>query len=308
MSILENFNNLRKLHLTNKYLYRRYKKHLLKKKPDCYKIEINMCKYFMTGSKKFLKKNLVFLNKHEIDEHSKNTYKSYVNAFLTEKQEDILAAWDSLNNEHYLFFFNYEIIKLTNEHFELKKCRRMWNDIELIFDSEAHYNLLLKEEYPDFRFNSQLALLCFKFDSIYNNCVKSIKERNDVSKRFIEFDLFLDEFRKFLENNFVVSEYVDIVHKEFLDIFEDFNKNRQITVRKCFVEVKEELKTIFKRDFTTPDDLRKIIFDLLEKRIKVDSEKRNLPLLPVFYDLAHDFISYPDPDDFKGRLDDINIK
>lgn len=307
---LEKFNEYRREHLTTQQNYKRYKKWLLKHKPDNFKLEVNMCKYFVTGSKRFLKKNLKILDKM-VDTETKDTqtYKLYVEAYINQNEESILSAWNAMNENTFLFFFNVDLLSLNNDNFELQKYFTHWNDIELQFDSEHHKKYLMNlQNTIDFRFNSQLAQKCFAFEELKESCYQAIKEDKNCMLKFKEFDLFLDGFKAYLEDNFVGSEFVKAFCDDFKRIYCKLLGNQFVqTTPLCFSEFQSEINKISK-EVVGAAERKQIIMSELRKMVEVKKIDHPLPFLPVFYDLAYDYIEYPDVEELTEHLAAINIK
>ncbi|OQS54022.1 hypothetical protein EHP00_497 [Ecytonucleospora hepatopenaei] len=297
------FNKLRFKHLTTQLNYKKYKKYLLKNKPANFKLEANMCKYFITGSKRFLKKNIKILKNCE-----NSVYFSYVNAFLKDDEESIVKAWNFLNENEFLYFYNIEMISLNSERFEIERFVYQWNDIELVFDSKKHFEYLKNHnKIEDFRFGTQLALKCFKFEEMLKTCENAIKTNSCVGISMSQFKEFLDDFKLFKEDNFVFSEWLDSFYEDFVTIYNNFVNNKKIKVSKnCFGGLQKEIDLI-DRNTMGDGEIQKIILDHFSKMTEVENKCRTLPFLPIFYDLANDFVDYPGVDELAQNLASINL-
>lgn len=275
-----------------------------------YKLEANLAKWFKTNSIRYLKKNIRILNKQDENEFIK-VYKKYTLLFISKfknklTEEDFVCTWQALNQNFY-YSFNMDLIMLNDDIFNINEYRikYMWNDIQLTFDNQTQIDNFLQGIFNsnDFRFNTQMARYCHNFDNNYTNACIAIKEGNfiNIFNKIKIFYIETQKFTTFLDDNFITSTYIINTNNELNKFYKDLsecmkinNKNKDIFIPSSFIIYKEQIIISIKNIKITKSNMQDAIMMYFKKFTTVNQEKRNMPLMPVFYDLAFDYIQYPD--------------
>jgi hypothetical protein len=129
-----------------------------------------------------------------------------------------------------------------------------------------------------------------------------------------------NELSQFLNDNFVSSLFVkdrckdiSVVHTFITNLLEFQNGDVHAAidgfeVPVYFAECTEAFESLKNRRMVDPRKLRTILINILEGRLRTDLARRAMPYLPVFYDLAYDFIDYPrKEDDIAGTFKGFNF-
>ena len=275
-----------------------------------YKLEVNLAKWFKTNSIRYLRKNIRILNKQDDNEFVKD-YKKYILLFISKFknefiEENFAHTWNVLNQNFY-YSFNMDLITLNDDIFDINKYRikYMWNDIQLMFDNQAQIDNFLQGVFNnnDFRFNTQMARYCHNFDKNYNNACTAIKQGDFVNifNKIKIFSIETQKFTTFLDDNFITSAYLTNTNSELNKFYKNLSgyietngKIKELFIPSNFAIYKEQITTSIKNIKITKNNIQDIIMMYFKKFTTVNQEKRNMPLMPVFYDLAFDYIQYPD--------------
>lgn len=274
-------------------------------------LESNMAKFKMLNSIQFLYKNLRLLkNKND----KENTYEEYLKCIIDARKKDIeIDRIVDLRNkvaDYYAFLDDVYILNDNRHDFEQYKVKYTWHDITLVFETQKILESFLDGTFSfcDFRFNTQLANKILEVErntGILKTKVKETKIAIEVFECIRALSISIVNLERFLNDNFVESQYVvDLkisVEKllAYVKSILDFqngnleNKEDRFTVPVFFKDLEVDLKLLSQVKQIDPSKLRDILMNKLEKRLKVDTRPRKMPFLPVFYDIAYDFINYP---------------
>lgn len=323
---MENFLLINNERLQHGYVvsqFKSYKKHCnkmkrmhLNKDPNLYflySLEANLAKFKLLGSISYLHKNLRLLRKE--DTAFTRLYRKYIRCFIDYKHG--MVCIDSLVDlrnslaDFYSFLDDIYTISDNRHDFEQYKVKHQWNDVTIVFETQKVLESFLEGSFDlhDFRFNTQLALkilrvekLFKEFTDILANAEASIVTIYDAASNLFTSVSILDAY---LSDNFIESKHVPLLKSNCSEVLSflkkimefqagiihpDIDKFQTPEMFSCVRDAFEALKS--KRQIK-PSKLRSMLIDILEKHIEVDDRHRSMPFLPVFYDIAYDFISYP---------------
>lgn len=181
--------------------------------------------------------------------------------------------------------------------------KQKWNDIQLEFrddkDKMGFYDLKVKEG-NSFQIKLQNKIVRF---------IRKYNEMRIVKKQKVKQALnALLELKQFLSDNFIVSEYVNSVEKELKRVNEFF-ENVDL-YRKGNLEVEEKVKN-FETEIVDISGVRikisetvvkRMVYEKMMKRFEVKENKIGMPFLPVFYDMAYDYVQYPSEESHVSKL------
>lgn len=277
-----------------------------------YSLEANLAKFKLIGSMSYLYKNLRLLRK-ESDAFA-CLYTQYIHCFIDYKKRT--ASIDSLIGlrnslaDFYSFLDDIYTISDNRHDFEQYKVRYQWNDVTVIFETQKALESFLDGTFVlhDFRFNTQLAqkILCVekRFKAFINTIADteaSVATTFDAASDLFTSISILD---KYLSDNFVESEHVSLLKSSCSQVLDFLRKIMEFQVGvihpsidefqvpEMFSCVGDSFEALKSKKRIKPSKLRSMLVDVVEKRIEVDDKHRSMPFLPVFYDLAYDFIGY----------------
>ncbi|ORD98127.1 hypothetical protein HERIO_29 [Hepatospora eriocheir] len=290
-----------------------------KKEDIIFKLESNLAIYKKVGTISNLLKNLRLLAKKD-DEFSR-LYSKYIQCIVDKHRkclniDDLIEIRDSLCD--YSTFMT-DIYEINDDQYDFDdhKISFTWNDIEVLFESENLLSKFLENRFEvnDFIFNTLLIGKIQEFNKNFQK-LESILQEDDLKYSQAVF-LFrnLNEttanLQKFLNENYYTSDFVSETYNDLqliLKSLKHFKKeiNLPENLGSLFEKYRNQLQNL-KIDNET---MKQVLIDELERRITFKSFKR-MPLGPVFYDLAYDFVQFPKEDDIskeKMNLLDMNKK
>lgn len=317
--------------------YKTYKNHcnkmknINKNKDDTlyllYCLESNLVKFKILNSISYLYKNRRLL-KNMNSEFSK-IYSKYNDSFIKNKKGTVeIDTLVSLRNDladYYSFLDDIYILSDNRHDFDQYKVKFVWNDIPIVFETEKILQSFISNRFllNDFRFNTQLARKILSVENRKKELESVIVETDDPFKTF-EYSSSLiaavRDLERFLEDNFVESKFLKRLKLSCEQVHQFFKKLMEyhsgilhdgiddFRVPECFKSVEEALEGMKKSKKIDKTKLRKILLDIVEKRLTVDCKTRRMPFLPVFYDLANDYINYETVDNsIAGILQSFNF-
>jgi hypothetical protein len=273
-------------------------------------LESNMAKFKMLNSIQFLYKNLRLLKKAE---NKDKTYGEYLKCIIDGRKNEVeIDRIVDLRNkvaEYYAFLDDIYILNDNRHDFEQYKIRYNWHDITLVFETQKILESFLNGTFSfcDFRFNTQLANKILEVERNINILKTRVKETEIVIEIFEcvrILSLSISNLERFLNDNFVESSYVldlkmnvDKILAYVKSILDYQNGNLETKIDKfvapnIFKEIEPEFNHLNKIKQIDSSKLHEILINKLEKRLRVDTRPRKMPFLPVFYDIAYDFIEY----------------
>ena len=280
-----------------------------------YSLESNMAKYKIFNSLPYLYKNIRILKKTN-EENS--TYGTYINCFIksmkNETEIDKIIDLRHKLADFYSFLDDIYLLSDNRHDFEQYKAKCKWNDITLTFETENMKKSFLDGSFHfcDFRFNTQLAIKILKIENNLKNFKLKIKLLNngifEIFESIKQLNSSVCDFERFLSDNFVESSFISELKTSCDQVFEyvkgilDYqngiihNDLKSFKVPNLFKEIQNDLINLNNLKKIDPKKLRTILLETVEKRMKIDDKPRKMPFLPVFYDLAYEFIEYPKND------------
>ncbi|ELA42495.1 uncharacterized protein VICG_00594 [Vittaforma corneae ATCC 50505] len=295
-----------------------------------YSLESNLAKFKMLNSITFLYKNKRLLKKSDASKSDfSRIYLRYVLCFI-ENEKNSLSIDDLVSLRHELadyYSFLDDIYRMNdNRHdFEQYKIKYKWHDVSLLFETQKILDSFLNNSFflNDFRFNTQLALKILDVENKKMDLFDFVKTENDPFHVFDRVNILFSrvcELERFLNENFVESEYVQQLKNSsekvlgFVKKVMEYNSGvlhsdiDSFTVPAHFELISDHLESMKKNKKVNPSKLRSVLLGILEKRLAVDVTERSMPFLPVFYDIANDFITYSSVDNsIAGLLQDFNF-
>jgi uncharacterized protein YerC len=293
-----------------------------------YALESNLSKFLLFGSISFLKKNLKMLR--ERNTQFDCLYRKYVQCFIDNKKnelnlDDLISLRHSFA-KYYAFLDDVYVLNENKHDFDQYRINHMWKDINLQFETRDVLDSFLSGSFSlkDHRFNTQIAIRVLKFDSDLKNFTSALDSNENfikvVSKRFHELLRSVEDLYRFLDDNFVVSEFVLSMRESILTLNKffsallDYRKGvESINIESfkapaAFEKYSAYFENLKNNKSVSPKVLKKMLLNAFEKSYVCNDTKRLMPLLPVFYDIAYDYIEYPEPDiDIESSLMDIKI-
>lgn len=321
---METFVMLNKARLKNSYIsnqLKTYKKYANLQKRECGKssafnifaLESNTVKFKMTGSINYLLKNLRILKKFPNNEF-RSLYSKYTQSFIDYKRGsisiDLLIELRQKLGEFYCFLDDIYFINDNRHDFEQYRIKYLWKDVTIVFETNTCLESFLNKTFilNDFRFNTQLALKILDFEKKMEDFIKNIKNEDiselDIFTKSKELNDAIMNLDSFLADNYVDSQYVLGCKKDcavVLDFFKmimEFKAgkvNEEIdafTAPNVFHSLNDCFEKFKRRKQVDPIKLRSLLLEILEREMKVNTREGCIPLMPIFYDLAFDFVEY----------------
>lgn len=318
------------LQMYKRFCNRRYTE--LKKSRDAlavaYKAEANLAKFLLFNSLRYLRKNMKLLGKASSD--FSRAYARYTMCFIENHRNalsvDALVGLRHELADYYSFLDDIYALNNNRHDFDQYKIVYQWHDITLLFETQKLLDSFLGGTLvlEDHRFNTQLALKISALERDRREFVALVQDpKSEILPIFERSKRLFDdvrELKQFLDDNFLASSFVadrcgDIsaVHTFIANLLEFKNGNLHaaidgFSVPVYFADCTEALESLRGRRMVDPRRLRTILINLLEERLGTDVAPRKMPYLPVFYDLAYDFINYPSAEEgIVGTLKDLDF-
>lgn len=271
-----------------------YKSIMLKNKDlDSNKLELNTCKYYLLNSKKYLQKNLKLSDNP--------LYSEYMTCLLKKDISEILSLRSKL--EPFDSFITELDQLLNNLNFDVNKIKSkyIWNDIEIIFNTEKKKEDYINKTYKveDKKYNNLLISHITRLENKIGAFKKLVRKDNTrincLKKKLEIITKVIDGFLIFLKDNFVESEYLSSLIEETDGISKILN-NQEVEVDfNVFEDVKDEI--LSSKAVKTKVEVREEVINFLKDFfISPSDQVDNIPFLPDFYDIAYDYIKYPSTD------------
>lgn len=294
-----------------------------------YLSENSVSKHFLSRKSKIARKNIKKAQKlsrkaEEAKKEVENSFFPYYRALelfylqkFREARDQFVMSKESLgmafliNNEidEYIEYCSHKIGDVTTS-----KVKRFWNDIELSFDKEEEANLFFSGKVQSLgmeNFDVSLKTHILKLERTKKKLLDLIKGgKGRVRCLFEKSKILLEEtdsFVNFMNKNYIRSDFVlqlrsDI--EELSDFFKilrfrdggDMSNNEKIEAfetPKLFHEIQAFIDVCKQKSEIEVAVLRKRLMQELDARMCPPSTSLKMPFLPVFYDLAYDFIEYP---------------
>lgn len=322
---LEFINKERIQHGYSQNSLKTYKKYCNKMKKQnsnfktIYSLESNLSKFKMLNSISFLYKNMRIL-KNNSNCSSLKIYYKYI-LCLIQNKKNCIKVDDLINLRHELadyYSFLEDIYQMANNNcdtniFEQYKIKHTWNDIEILFETQKVLDSFLEKKFflNDFRFNTQLCIKILNLENSRNIFIENLKGGMPPFKLFPICNNFLikiEELERFIFDNFVESEFIKNLKEDTIlvlsylkNLFDSFIVP-DFVVPKNFKDLENELLNLKDHKNYDPKKLRSFLLEIVEKRLEVNTKSRNMPFLPIFYDIANDFIDYSRIDDSIASL------
>lgn len=298
MDAFERIDKLRKMH---NYPSKMYRTALRKAEGgEESKLEINTSKYFEIGSLNYLKKNRRILKKSK----ESDLYSKYNEALLTKSCDLLVEVRTALQN--YPSFAEELDAQLGLLDFDTSKLKYkyMWNDLEILFNSEEKVEEFKKRTLvvKDTKYNSLLVKYIFNVENkrgqLDRLVLKDCARIRCILSKVKALLNGIDEFIIFLKENYVESGYLSRIQRETLrlrDYYEGLlegKKGEEFEVPEYFKGISKEIVESGAREVKDKKKIRKEILEEIEKYLSSSTEM-NVPFIPDFYDIAFDYIRYP---------------
>ncbi len=306
--------------------YKKYCNKMIKKyKPSnrdlsaIYRIESFFTKFLLFKSLRYLNKSIKLANKEETAEF-KDKYIKYLKCFRDNEKgsvsiDDLVTLRHGMS-EYYAFLDDIYNLADNRHDFDKYKINYKWHDITLLFETQKLLEDFLSNKFflEDHRFNTQMAVRISRFENAKNHFITKLSDNNvQILDLFNSSNDFLNKsinLKNFLDDNFIESKYVNetilaiqSVHQfisKLLEynngIIEVYNYIEDFEVPTYFIEYKTMFNQLKNKKTVSQKKLKELLFSLINNRVEGDFRNRNAPLLPIFYDLAYEFIEYPKSD------------
>lgn len=293
-----------------------------------YKLESNFVKFLLFDSPTYLYKNLRILKK--VNTEFGSTYRRYITCFIDNKKDrlsvDTLVGLRHELADFYSFLDDIYCLCDNKHDFDQYKVQYQWHDITLLFETSKALDSFLDGTFDlnDHRFNTQIARKILEMErnkdefivSVQNSVV-DIQHVHAASKKMFEGIGALDQF---LDDNFLTSPYVKDLYRAISSVHGFVTKlleyksgiiHRDIdqyAVPAQFVEYSLCFESLKRSKMVDKQNLKNILVNILEKRLDLKVERTKLPFLPVFYDIAYDYVGYPGLDsDLSKTLQNFSL-
>ncbi|KAM0672768.1 hypothetical protein CWI42_051840 [Ordospora colligata] len=322
--IIETMRNENRFSAKNYVGYKNYLKVKLrdaeKRKMGVYKLESNVCKSLMLKSVKFLKNNLHILKKDtsEFGKMYRDLMKGMIGAgdveagvfmSLRERLVEFKSFLNQINGilEHAPY----------NVDTSMLKVKEMWHDVELRFDTDAERKAFHEGVVFEGRgYDAEVARRVKKIEKAKRKLFVLIEKRPTkvlcIGKKAQVLQSELEGLKMFLGENLVESKYINKVLEDtkslcmyYAKIYEFivFLKNDEMidafvvptmfkNLELQIVQAREDFSKVPKKY------LKAELMKQLEESLIPKEPVIKMPFVPVIFDIARDYISYP-PDDKK---------
>lgn len=279
-----------------------------------FKLESNTTKYQLFKSPRFLHKNLHLLKKS--DGVFASVYKKYTECLLNTHRDalvmDELVELHHKLAEYYTFLEDIYTMADGQHDFDQYKIVHMWHDIELLFETTQMRDMFTEGtlDLADHRFNTQLAMKILSCENALKDFGAAIKSPDadvpTVCEVFERLHSLVIALAQFLDDNYLVSNYVKLfavetstVHR-FLSSLAGFQTSapaEEFIVPSLYSDYATDILALQRTGRINKSDIRRLLINTLERRLAPQDTQPVVPLLPVFYDIAYDYINYPPVDE-----------
>lgn len=287
-----------------------------------YSMESNIAKFKLTGSLEYLKKNIRILKKDDSD--FSKLYQRYVMAFIQARKGslDIDQPIQLRNSfgDYYGFLTDIYYLNDNRHDFNSYKVKYQWKDVIILFETKTCLESFLNKTFnlKDNRFNTQLARKILYFEEKYNNLNDYFKSSN-----ISEFEAFIAskklgdsilDLKRFLSDNFVESVFVSQTETscmalvDFLQKLVEFKNGiihkdiDSFVVPEMFLEIEAKIDELKTNKSIKISKLKNLLLKIVEDELNIDSKEKIMPILPTFYDLAFDYVTYDKTDILMSQL------
>ncbi|KAI4291952.1 hypothetical protein PAPHI01_1226 [Pancytospora philotis] len=277
-----------------------------------YRLESNLAKFQLFNAPRYLHKNLRLLRNASAG--YAETYRRYVTCFLDRYHRRLsVEALVELRHalaDYHAFLEDVYVLADDQHDFDQYKVAHAWHDVELLFETPRMRDAFVDGtlNLSDHRFNTQLAMRIIK----YQHAQKAFEaylgsddaQMSGAFERFAGMQAALGDLFHFLENNYCLSEHVRRLHDDaaaFREVLRGLVDDQSgdagaaalslPAAYKAYASRISELRSTGKLDRGT---LKKRLLKTLERRLGLAGAQPVMPFLPVFYDIAYDYIAYPE--------------
>lgn len=288
---------------------------------NLFKAESEFTRHFLTESKKIkikrVKKAIKFTEERVELEPFRMLYTAFLNCMLGDHRK----AFEIANSSRSFFsadsIFLQDIDNLIfdcnkiDETLVFEKLVGNWHDIELSFESLSDSELFFRFgnlKFKSTNYENELKGFISRFEDLKSKfevlAAKSPHRAECLYQKTKKLVYFTDKFQQFLSKNYASSQFVSdyyigiiSVNKFYLNIRNrnkgDMGGNEEIEdfkVPQFFCQDILNSKSVMNVDCKAVKSklLRKLI-----DGVKIEEYEGKMPFLPVSYDLANDFIKYP---------------
>lgn len=292
-----------------------------------YSLESNFTKFKILNSLAFLYKNRRIL-KH-LGSDFPEAYSMYMECLIRNRKgqvgvDELVQLRHALAN-YYSFLVDIYIMNDNRHDFEQYKVKYVWNDVEIQFETQKILDSFRERKFflNDFRFNTQLALKILKIENKEKdlfNLLRSTEDPYQVFELANSLSVAANDLQRYLDDNFVESAYTEsfkVSSEKVLSFIKKLLEYSNGTLHADidafvtpihFQEVASHLENMKQKRTVSTSKLRLLLLNILEKRLSVSTQLRRMPFLPVFYDIANDYINYSRiSNSISGLLQSFNI-
>lgn len=290
---------------------------------ELYKLESNLSKFFIFNSVRFLKSNLRILRKNESEFGImySNLMKGIIGkgvevTTLLELRKKLMAYRTFVNQIDTLLEsppYNFDVSSL--------KVRHMWNDIPIGFNSSFEKDQFLEGKAPqDDGYDADISRAILKVENKKRRLVSLIKAKPIkiicISKKVEELLGALYGLKTVLNENLIESSHTEQVIRDteevriyYFNIME-FMKYLKWDDSIDTFRVPPSFKAAELQILRVREDLsyiprkcsRNAIAKYLEELLRPKKPIIKVPFIPVLFDIARDYISYPAEDKKMSEL------
>ncbi|KAG5859747.1 hypothetical protein KMI_05g09310 [Encephalitozoon hellem] len=284
---------------------------------EVYKLESNLSKFMMINSARFLKSNLRILKKDgsEFSTMYSNLMKGIMGkgvevGTLLELRKKLLPYKTFVNQIDALLEsppYNFDVSSL--------KVRHMWNDIPIGFSSSFEKDQFLEGKAPqDDGYDADISKAILKVENKKKRLVSLIEAKPAkivcINKKVEELLKALYGLKTILNENLIESSYTEqiINDTEQLGVYYsnvmEFMKYLKWDDSIDAFRVPSTFKMVDSQILRAREDLsyiprkcsRDAVVKYLEKSLRPKEPTIKIPFIPVLFDVAKDYISYPAED------------
>lgn len=318
-------NTLIKYRVTHGFYTKDYPKYAnfirSKRKEPAFVSEYFLSRYYISKTNKRLSNK--YLKKAYKHSKTNEIYMNYISGIFhsNKNNEESLSSFMKARCFASKNFIFVKEIDERIEHLTGKQPIRQyidWNGLQLEFVNEEEklcfeernkidgndYQTLLKNHIIKYnKLNFELLKCSSKNFKAYKNIYEKIKKLNEC----------IIELYNFLNNNFVDNAFLDVLRNEtslILEFYEnmlkykkcDFSGSSKIDnfkVPSNYEYIKDAVEYAKNNKIVSLKIARELVFSEIEKIFECEENVINIPFLPVYYDLAYDYVQYPSEDEGK---------
>lgn len=290
-----------------------------KRKEPKYKSEYFLARYYLSRTNKKLAKK--YIKKSYIHSKDIEIYSDYISGIYHASTNNVLAL-NKLKAARTAAASNFYFVKDIDEKIETlfnvlpEKIKTDWNGLTLEFVNNEERNCFDQHQKiigSDYQTTIKNHIIIYekRYKELQIYSKKNIKGIKNLYEKCKKLKECVDGFLKYLGDNFVDNLFMINLGKDteqvfafYENLFKYKNCNLKIQGRiddfkvpASFEFLKDAIDFAKKNKTMSLKKAKELVGKEIEKCFKIEENIIKIPFLPVYYDLAYDYVQYPKEED-----------